>query len=280
MNIPARRILLELWAMLVLACIVGFMGPFGTYGHEGLVDRTVHWWNLLMGAYLLVRPAITALMRLAKATELPHRATVFWGVVVISLPLGLLWRQIGKDTFRELDGYTGLLPFSLLCALAVLAVTDWARTADLRLARRRARPPRRDAETIADKPPTGPAGESLESPPLRALLSPSFRGPILALQSEDHYVRVHGEKDGELLLMRLRDAIAQMHGVNGAQVHRSWWVAQEAMASVERSGRNWGIVLKNGTVAPVARDTVPRLQASGLLPGTLPDEEPKAISPD
>lgn len=267
---PARRILLELWAMLVLASIVGFMGPFGTYGHEGLVDRTVHWWSLLMGAYLLVRPAIMGFRSMAHATELPVRAAVFWGVVVISLPLGLLWRQVGRDTFRELDGYTGLLPFSLLCALAVLGVTDWARGAERRLAERGASAARRLADrrasSLADDPADGRVDGSGESPPLRTILSPAFRGPILALQSEDHYVRVHGEKDSELLLMRLRDAIAQMHGVNGMQVHRSWWVAQDGIARTERSGRSWGIVLKNGTVAPVARDTMPRLQASGLLP--------------
>ena len=263
--------------MLVLASIVGFMGPFGTYGHEGLVDRTVHWWSLLMGAYLLVRPAIPGLMAMARATELPPRATVFWGVVVISLPLGLLWRQVGRDTFREVDGYTGLLPFSLLCALAVLGVTDWAKGADRRLAERKVQASRQQADGQASDLPDGPAMEGAEGPPLRTFLSPAFRGPILALQSEDHYVRVHGEKDSELLLMRLRDAIAQMHGVSGMQVHRSWWVAQDGMAGTERSGRNWGIVLKNGTVAPVARDTVPRLQASGVLPDPSVQEMPKTM---
>ncbi|MFD2430629.1 hypothetical protein ACFSUK_26250 [Sphingobium scionense] len=47
--------MLELWAMLLLAGIIGFMGPFGTYMRDGLPGRIGHWWLLLMGAYILVR---------------------------------------------------------------------------------------------------------------------------------------------------------------------------------------------------------------------------------
>jgi hypothetical protein len=263
-QIFVRRILLELWAMLVIASIVGFMGPFGTYAGHGLVDRVVHWWQLLMGAYLLVRPTIFGLHLLAKATELPLSVATIWGVVVVSVPLGVLWRHIGEDTFRALDDYTDLLPFSLLCAVAVLGVTHWSVRADRRLSKRSMRsvnPPE-----LMQAPITGASNlEQQAIPVLRARLPQSFRGPILALQSEDHYVRVHGEQDSELVLIRLRDAIAEMDGVSGVQVHRSWWVACDAISKAEPTGRSWNIVLINGTIAPVARDSVTRLQSVGIL---------------
>ncbi len=258
-----RRILLELWAMLLLASVVGFLGPFGTYLNEGLVDRIVHWWQLLMGAYLLIRPTILGLSLLARATELPARSVIFWGVVVASAPLAFIWRSIGQDEFRELDGYAGLLPFSLLCSMAVMGVSQWAETADWRL-RRRQREPSVQADPAPAEVPEGDETPTPE-PALLSRLSDSFAGPILALQSEDHYVRVHGENTSELILMRLRDAIAEMDGVDGEQVHRSWWIARDAVASAEPSGRSWAITLKNGEVAPVARDSVERLQSEGLL---------------
>lgn len=255
-----RRILLELWAMLLLASAVGFMGPFGTYLNEGLVERIIHWWQLLMGAYLLIRPTILVLSVLARSTDLPERAVVFWGVVVASVPLGFIWRTIGQEEFRELGGYADLLPFSLLCSLAVMGVSHWAQTADFRL-RKRLSPPLRQNDTITSDQGNAPPPE----PALRSRLPDSFTGPILALQSEDHYVRVHGEHASELILLRLRDAIAEMDGVEGEQVHRSWWVARDAVAGSEPSGRSWAITLKNGERAPVARDSVERLQAAGLL---------------
>lgn len=263
-GISVRRLLLELWAILLLASAVGFMGPFGTYLNEGLVQRIIHWWQLLMGAYLLIRPAILALLFLAKSTELPARPVVFWGVFVSSVPLGVIWSNIGQDEFRELDGYAGLLPFSLLSSLAVMAVSQWADTADLRLQKRLSEPARQ-----ADPTPTETdEGDKRQAPEpaLRSRLSNSFKGAILALQSEDHYVRVHGENTSELILIRLRDAIAEMDGFAGEQVHRSWWVARDSIAGAEPSGRSWTIFLKNGLAVPVARDSVSRLQEARLIP--------------
>jgi hypothetical protein len=255
--------LLELWAMLLLASAIGFMGPFGTYMDEGLVERVIHWWQLLMGAYILIRPATLALSALSRLTELPERTVIFWGGVVCSVPLAIVWRNVGQEQFRELDGYAGLLPFSLLCSLAVVGVAQWAEAANLRLTMRLPEPSGQ-VDPLPVETGEGEGRTALE-PPLRSRLSESFTGPILALQSEDHYVRVHGENASELILIRLRDAIAEMNGVEGEQVHRSWWVARGAVARAEPSGRSWAIILTNGEVAPVARDSVERLQAQGLL---------------
>lgn len=262
--IPLRLIVLELWAMLLLASAIGFMGPFGTYLAEGLVERIVHWWFLLMGAYLLVRPVILVLKWLARSTDLPERAVVFWGVTVSSVPLAFVWRTVGQKSFRELDGYAGLLPFSLLCALAVMGVSQWARSTNRQWLRKPHPPPALPPRTAIEG---GHADDSTTRlPALRSRLSNSFTGPIQALQSEDHYVRVHGEDRSELILIRLRDAISEMDGIAGEQVHRSWWIARDAIASARPTGRSWAITLKNGETVPVARDSVERLQAGGLLP--------------
>lgn len=267
--VPIRysRLLLELWAMFMLACVAGFMGPFGTYDDGPFVARVEQWGLLLMGAYLLVRPCVALFRWIAKRTALPERAIVVWGVVVVSAPLAMIWRAVGQDAYRELDGYAELVPFAFLCGMAVLAVEWWARTTDRRL----------------DAPPTPMRDETLDPPAEVALhsapvalpltvqplllsrLSPSFHGPILALQSDDHYVHVHGPTGKELLLIRLREAIAEMGNEPGEQTHRSWWVARSGIARIGRSGRNWSIYLVNGEVAPVSRDAVYRLRQSGFL---------------
>ena len=263
---PVRRILLELWAMSVMAVVVAFLGPFGTYDEAELPARLYRWWVLLIGTYLMVRPAIFGLGWLARRIELPETAVTFWGVMALSGPIAVVWRLEGETNTSRLDSYATLIPFALLCAIGVLAVVQWAQRADQRLTTGAPPPPmappapvmQQQAEPADPLPASGPA--------LLARLSPRFRGPILALQSEDHYVRVHGQGESELLLMRLRDAIAEMDGVPGQQVHRSWWIAREAVAEARPSGRSWQLILTNGLAAPVARDTVSRLRGDGLLP--------------
>jgi DNA-binding LytR/AlgR family response regulator len=120
-------------------------------------------------------------------------------------------------------------------------------------------------------PPPAPRLDG-SKPRLRARLSKGFDGDILALESEDHYVRVHGVRQSELLLLRLRDAIQEMDGCPGAQTHRSWWVARDAVAGVVANGRNREIRLVNGMRIPVARDSVFRLEQAGFLPATSQPE--------
>ncbi len=86
-----------------------------------------------------------------------------------------------------------------------------------------------------------------------------------ALRGEDHYVRVVGEAREELILMRLRDAIERLGDADGLRVHRSWWVAKDAVISVRRDGRTAVITLAGGHEVPVARDMMPHLRAAGWL---------------
>ena len=60
---------------------------------------------------------------------------------------------------------------------------------------------------------------------------------------EDHYVRAHTMLGSDLVLLRLRDAIAELDGIEGAQVHRSWWVARDVVEGVEREGRKLRLLL-------------------------------------
>lgn len=271
-----RRVLLEVWAMLVLATTVGFMGPFGTYSTSGLAIRIAEWCMLLFGAYLIVRPAIVLLEKLATAAGLHRGMLTFWGTVFFCGPLSGIWLLAGAGRSGPLAGASVLWPSSVLCSLAVLAVTRWAAGADQRLSGRMAPGPEAvvpveaEAGDAASPAPVAAAVDAME-PALVRRLSPGFQGPIMALQSEDHYVRVHGARDSELLLMRLRDAIAEMDGIAGEQVHRSWWVAQSAVSGASASGRSWVIRLAGGQTAPVARDSIARLQRAGFLP-VSPDE--------
>jgi hypothetical protein len=271
-----RRILIEQWAMLVVAAIIGFLGPFGTYLEADFPARVWRWWIHMMGAYVLVRPSIFFWSAIALATSLPRRIMTFWGVVLSSLPLALVWNWGASVFFHALNGFAGILPFAFLSAVAVLGVVWWARLVDDRLRggkalqKEDANADGRDNDHVpAPLPDAAPTVAVVSRDPaagrLGRRLPATFTGPVLALQSEDHYVRVHGPAGSEMLFMRLRDAIAEMDGALGQQVHRSWWVANDAITSVKADGRNRTITLRNGQQAPVARESVARLERSGFL---------------
>ena len=77
---------------------------------------------------------------------------------------------------------------------------------------------------------------------------------IIHIRSEDHYVIVRLD-DGSThrLLMRLSDAIDEMDGVEGTQVHRSHWVANSANKGFEKSEGKWIVRLSVNDVVPVGK---------------------------
>ncbi len=263
-----RRVLLELWAMLPVAAVVGFLGPFGTYLSGDFLLRAGRWWIMLMGAYILARPTLIAWRAIARATRLPRGSLVFWGMVASSFPMALIWRLVGRDEVRLLGGYAGLLPFTLLCCLLVMTIAWWAERADAHLLRYYDEHMGPTTVFASAREGAVPMDAPVKEADVRLhrRLSPAFAGPIVALESEDHYVRVHGQRGSELILMRLRDAIAEMDDVPGAQTHRSWWVAKAALADGASVGKGREIRLTNGLSAPIARDSLDRLRQSGFLP--------------
>jgi DNA-binding LytR/AlgR family response regulator len=119
---------------------------------------------------------------------------------------------------------------------------------------------------LAASPPT--RAEPATPPRRVAFLDrlPSRLGrELLCLEMEDHYVRAHTEAGSDLILMRMRDAVAELDGLPGLQVHRSWWVAEAAVAGHKRNGRQLSVSLKNGLEAPVARSAEPAVKAAGWL---------------
>jgi DNA-binding LytR/AlgR family response regulator len=86
---------------------------------------------------------------------------------------------------------------------------------------------------------------------------------ILAVEAEDHYLRLHTDRGSDLILMRLTDALAELEGLEGAQTHRSWWVARDAVRGVARGDGRAVLTLEGGLQAPVSRRYARALRAAG-----------------
>ena len=95
-------------------------------------------------------------------------------------------------------------------------------------------------------------------------LPPRLRGATLhAVQAEDHYLRLHTDRGSDLILMRLSDAVAELEGLEGAQTHRSWWVARDAVRDVKRNDGRAVLTLEGGVIAPVSRRYARALREAG-----------------
>lgn len=256
----AKRLTIELLVMVALGLLIGLLGPFGTFDAPP-AQRMVSWVVWLLAGYALFRPTGVVASWLCEATGMPRFAGTLLALVVASVPLTLIitmmaMRMDFAAALRWPGFWTMYLYIWVVSAVVSIAMgVVFGRGAP---ASETAAPP----PAAAPLPEPAPVMPEREAPTLP--LPPGF-GPVRALKGEDHYVRVIGEAREEMLLMRMRDAIDRLGGAEGLRVHRSWWVAKEAIESVRREGRTAVIVLKGGHEAPVARDMMPALRAAGWL---------------
>jgi hypothetical protein len=95
-------------------------------------------------------------------------------------------------------------------------------------------------------------------------LPPKLCGAELwAVEAEDHYLRLHTSQGSDLVLMRLSDAISELDGIEGAQTHRSWWIARRAVKSAELTNGRASLSLADGTIVPVSRTYIRALRTQG-----------------
>jgi hypothetical protein len=79
------------------------------------------------------------------------------------------------------------------------------------------------------------------------------RSDLVAVEAQDHYLRVI-TRDGEALVhMRFADALSALRHMDGMQVHRSWWVAAGAIDDVRIASGRGLIVANNDLRVPVSR---------------------------
>jgi uncharacterized membrane protein YfbV (UPF0208 family) len=153
-----------------------------------------------------------------------------------------------------------LMPYPAL--LGPVFLMSLAMTGLNHLAGRSAQPP--NAAPIAETPIAETGKETAIAVRFLERLPPRLRGAELhAVQAEDHYLRIHTSRGSDLILLRLADAIAELEGLDGAQTHRSWWVAKAAVQDVRRGDGRAVLLLPAGVEAPVSRSFAPTLRDQG-----------------
>ncbi|WP_198645494.1 LytTR family DNA-binding domain-containing protein [Thalassobius sp. I31.1] len=76
---------------------------------------------------------------------------------------------------------------------------------------------------------------------------------LLTIQAQQHYVQLSCINRNGMTRLSISKAIAQLDGVDGIQVHRSWWVARQAAKQLKREDGKQVLELNTGELIPVSR---------------------------
>lgn len=229
----------------VAGVFLAFSGAFGS-AQEPLWLRLVYWVPLIVLGGLWSQVCNPLLDRMIDTSDRPWLEVLLLSVMM-SVPVTLMvWIATTLIFWNEPPRLSALphflLPvFSITVVLSAINVLAAAR---------------QPVETrhVAGQPPA----RFLERLPAK------LRGATLwALQSEDHYLRLHTDRGSDLILMRLSDALKELDGLEGAQTHRSWWVARAAVRDVTRGDGRATLTLADGTQAPVSRRHARILREAG-----------------
>jgi hypothetical protein len=75
---------------------------------------------------------------------------------------------------------------------------------------------------------------------------------VLALKAEQHYIRVFTAEKSYLTLYRFSDALGELVGYPGLQVHRSYWVRRDFIERIRSGAGKMTVNLRSGMEIPVS----------------------------
>ncbi|WP_416832921.1 MAG: LytTR family DNA-binding domain-containing protein [Erythrobacter sp.] len=266
-----RKILTDLAIMTVIGLFLAIIGPFGTIANPFPV-RLLSWLAFAYIGYVIYSPMSFVVERMHRGLDLPLLPLWIFATLIATVPMTVMvyivqfmpnWPPVPpldealmSYFYVFVIGGGVTLLFNVIGSGGENSQREDSGVDD-----------RVEAAVTEQSPPARPA-DTLPVPPSNPLIDqlPGELGSdVIALEMEDHYVRVHTALGSELVLMRLRDAMAYLSDVEGRQVHRSWWVARLAVEDIKREGRNVRLVLSGGLEAPVARAQVSELKTAGWI---------------
>jgi DNA-binding LytR/AlgR family response regulator len=235
---------------LIAGVFLGLIAPLGTIDLP-LALRLGYWIVATVGGSLLGWAATLLVGRWRRARE--NAWVMIVAIAVVMTPPGVvlvwLWSRVAVPGADFGDPVT-LTWAVFLISLVMTAINRLIGPADV------------VATTPAAAASALPSAEARNA--FLDRLPPRLRGAkLLAVEAEDHYLRVHTTAGSDLILMRLSDALSEIAGLDGARTHRSWWVARAAVRDVAKGDGRATLTLEGGLKAPVSRAHAAALRAAG-----------------
>ena len=247
-------------AVLTVSVVLGVAGPFGTFAYLGLLPRFAYWFAISLLTFLAGYATVVPTLRLLPDRPGWRPLRIIVAGFVAAVPVTAIIVAFNAALFVETDAATGdVLRLYVNCGLIAAAVTFLSTLIGEREA------PEQPAPEVpaAAAPPAQATIATTPRPKLLDRLPPQLRGRLVRLAMQDHYVEVFTDKGSTLVLMRLADAIEETAPVEGLQVHRSHWVAADAVAGTKREDGKLHVKLADGALLPVSRSHLGAVRSRG-----------------
>ncbi|WP_082894655.1 LytTR family DNA-binding domain-containing protein [Sulfitobacter geojensis] len=233
------RVPVGIWLLVTVICTIA--GPFGTIDALGWAERFGYWGIIaavsVLGSILLMR-----------ADNLPSPLRVgLWALFTLVLSVMIWGINILLFDAWLAFGQLGYLLFTVGASVISVHAAFWL----IEIARPVVEAPAR--------PKPDPVSQFMQRLPL------AQRGPLIRLEAQDHYLNVVTTKGSALILMRLGDAAQDLTGVNGLLVHRSHWIALDAVTAHRREKGRDVLTLSDGSEVPVSRTYRAAAKEAGLF---------------
>lgn len=98
-------------------------------------------------------------------------------------------------------------------------------------------------------------------------LDPEKRGAVQRVSADGHQLLVYTDQGGSKVRLRFGDALEELTAFNGTRIHRSHWVAYDAIEAVVPDGRRHAVHLPCGTRLPVSQNGLSALRDAGINVG-------------
>lgn len=99
----------------------------------------------------------------------------------------------------------------------------------------------------------GPVDPDSADVPFFDKLKPELGRTVLAMEAQEHYVKVYTDKGEGMVLYRFGEAVREVTPCcHGLQVHRSYWVGTGAVSEVQTEKKSLKLRLSNGLEVPVS----------------------------
>ncbi|CAM5562316.1 hypothetical protein MAUB1S_09424 [Mycolicibacterium aubagnense] len=252
------------WGLILLAtAVLGVTGPFGTYERLTLLPRLAYWLALALATFTAGYAAIRLVGRaLFEGRAVPPVVRALVTGLAAGVPVAIVvtafdWAALSAPIPHASSAITLFLNCALIAAALSLAsvLIEGETSADTEP---------QAASTLPDAGSDTAASRQSTRPPLLDRLPPPLRGRLTSLSMQDHYVEVHTDKGSTLLLMRMADAMRETEGEAGLQIHRSHWVALDAITGTARQDGKLFLKLKDGTQLPVSRSFAAAVREAGF----------------
>jgi hypothetical protein len=242
-----RRPALEFALLLAMAVFMAAIGPYGTGTLPPL--RAFAYWFLCMVGGGAIGIVIDETLGRRAASFWPRLAVSSLGMTPAVTLLVLVVGHVLARQSLQLTRYLFLLWQVFVVCVPVMALRAlvWRR-------------PRTVVETRVVVAPPLPEAEAT----FRRRLSARRRAArLIAVEAYDHYLRVHTDAGAELVTARFAEALEELAGAHGFRIHRSWWVAADAIETVRWRRGAGEARLAGGIVAPVSRSQADAVKAAG-----------------